>query len=89
VKLDRILTWIIWGWLALFFLSRLLMFIALVLTGSPPWQALQSEAITFFAGFNPLTGPYFLSRAVLLSPAIIAFIWRQTRRRRLRRQPAN
>jgi hypothetical protein len=87
--LDRILTWIIWGWLALFFLSRMSVFIASALMGGSLWQALRSEVFTFLAGFNPLAGPYFLARAVVLSPAIIAFIWRQIRRRRLRHQIAN
>jgi hypothetical protein len=89
VKLDRILTWVIWGWLALFFLSRVLVVIGLVLVGVSPWEALRSEALSLLGGFNPLSGPYFLVRVVVLSPAIIAFIWKQIRRRRLRRQIAN
>jgi hypothetical protein len=83
VKLDKILTWIVVGWLTLFFLSRMLVTIALVLVGASPWVALRSEAFTLLAGFNPLNGSYFLVRVTLLSPAIIAFIWRQMRRRRI------
>lgn len=83
MKLDRVLTWFIWVWIALYVLSRLLVILVAGLVSYSFWIGFRMAAVTELNHFNPLYYPMFIAQILLLSPAIVALIWRTRRRKRI------
>lgn len=83
MKLDRVLTWIIWGWIILIMLAKVSVIVAMGEVSPNHWEGIRSATITEISDFNPLYFPVFLAQLVWLSPAIGAYVWRRQRRRKI------
>jgi hypothetical protein len=77
--MDRTLTTFIWVWIALILAVNLFGIVGLFMSEDGDGQALQ-EVQEIYSPFNVIN---WLLELVILSPALVAYVWRERRRKSL------
>ena len=77
--MDRTLTSFIWAWIMLIVVVNLFGIVGLFMSEDSDGQALQ-ELREIYSPFNVIN---WLLELVILSPALVAYLWRERRRKSL------
>jgi hypothetical protein len=77
--MDRTLTSFIWAWIALILLVNIFGVVGLFMSADGGEQALR-EVQEIYSPFNVMN---WLLELLILSPALIAYVWRERRRKSL------
>lgn len=76
--MDKLLTWFIYGWVALAVLVNVVAIVGLFLEAGTFWGGVSSVQETY-SPFNVLN---WLLEVILISPAVGAYWWRERRKER-------
>ena len=74
--MDRTLTSFIWVWITLILIVNLFGIVGLFIGADSTWQALQ-KVKEIYSPFNVMN---WLLELLILSPALVAYVWRERRR---------
>ena len=77
--MDRTLTSFIWVWITLILTVNLFGIVGLFIGADSTWQALQ-KVKEIYSPFNVMN---WLLELLILSPALVAYVWRERRRKSL------
>lgn len=77
-RMDRGLTWFIYGWVALAVLVNALAVVGMFVVAETAWDVIKAVQTTY----SPFNIVNWMFEVVLLSPAIGAYWWREIRRER-------
>lgn len=78
MTLDKILTWFIGTWMFLVFVLAMMSVAGLMLAAPSIWAGL----LEIRDELNPFNVKYYFTLILLLSPALLAMVWRDKRRQR-------
>ena len=78
-KMDTTLTSFIWVWITLILVVNLFGIVGLFIGADSTWQALQ-EVKEIYSPFNVMN---WILELLILSPALVAYVWRERRRKSL------
>ena len=77
--MDRTLTSFIWVWITLILIVNVFGIVGLFIGADSTWQALQ-KVKEIYSSFNVVN---WLLELLILSPALVAYVWRERRRKSL------
>ena len=77
--MDRTLTSFIWVWITLILVVNLFGIVGLFIGADSTWQPLQ-KVKEIYSPFNVMN---WLLELLILSPALVAYVWRERRRKSL------
>ena len=77
--MDRTLTSFIWVWITLILIVNLFGIVGLFIGADSTWQALQKVKEIY----SPFNVKNWLLELLILSPALVAYMWRERRRKSL------
>ena len=77
--MDTTLTSFIWVWITLILIVNLFGIVGLFIGADSTWQALQ-KVKEIYGPFNVMN---WLLELLILSPALVAYVWRERRRKSL------
>ena len=76
--MDRVLTWFIWIWVGLIMALNAIAIVGMFANAESFWAGVARVRETY----SPFNVANFLVELIVLSPAIIAYWWRERRRER-------